>query len=119
MHLRIPEDLKNRPLNICIDYKPKKIARAFNDKHIQYISEGGDEEIPIEKYLKNIRPYLHDMLNDLRKTGGQNIHRIMKINLMSSKCLIHSRSYKEEIMTRFDTEELIQELLNRFCIGIK
>lgn len=35
------------------------------------------------------------------------------------KCLINSKSYKEEIMTRFDTEEPIEELLNHFYIGIK
>ena len=58
------------------------------------------------------------------KTSKWNIQHTMKMNFMSSrdsniKCLINSKSYKEEIMTRFDTEEPIEELLNHFYIGIK
>ena len=36
------------------DYKPKKMAGAFDDKYMEYISEY-NEQLSIQGYLENIR----------------------------------------------------------------
>ena len=54
-----------KPLSIPTDYKPKKIAGFFDDKYIEYESEGS-EALSIEQYLEEIRPYLGNLINDLR-----------------------------------------------------
>ena len=63
------------------DYKPKKIAGAFNDKYVKYKSEG-DEQLSVEEYIQNIGPHLQDKINDLRKSHGWKIQLIMRINSM-------------------------------------
>lgn len=47
------------------DYKPTNIEGTFDDKYIKHKSEG-NEEPTITEYLEN-RPYLHDMIDNLKK----------------------------------------------------
>lgn len=51
--------------NISKDCQPKHIAGVFDDK---YKSED-DEQLTIEEFLEIVRLYLHDMINDLKKSG--------------------------------------------------
>lgn len=51
--------------NISKDCQPKYIAGVFDDK---YKSED-DEQLTIEEFLEIVRLYLHDMINDLKKSG--------------------------------------------------
>ena len=53
---------REKPVNISKDYKPKEIAGVFDDNCIKYKSEG-DEQLSIEKYLKNIIPCQCDMID--------------------------------------------------------
>ena len=60
------------------------------------------------------------MISDLKKSGEWKIHLTMKMNFMSSKYsnekrLMYPKSDNEEVMTGFDTDELIEKL----CKGIK
>ena len=68
------------------------------------------------------------MINDLKRSGEWKVHLTMKMNFMSlkdrdAKCLMHSKSYNEEIMNTFDTEETIEELfhslLHRHQVGLE
>ena len=43
---------KHPPLSIQKDYKPNRIAWTFNDKYIEYKSEG--EKLTVGQYLENI-----------------------------------------------------------------
>lgn len=43
--------------------KPKKFTGAFDYK---YIKCKGDEQVIIVEYFEKIRPYLRDMINDLK-----------------------------------------------------
>lgn len=63
--------------------------------------------------------YLCDWINNLKNSGTWKIHLTMKMKFMllkdsDEKCRKHSKSDTKETMTGFDTEELIQELLNHF-----
>ena len=49
------------------------------------VSSNGNEKPSIEQYLEKIRPYLGDMIDDLRISGIQNNNLSMNINFISSK----------------------------------
>ena len=53
----MPTVNKDKLENTPQDYKPKKIAVVFNDKYIDYKSEGS-EKLLIEQYFKNMKTYL-------------------------------------------------------------
>ena len=56
----------------------KKINGTCDDKYIDYKSKG-DENTSIEQCLKKIRPYLGNMIDDLRASGEWKIHITKKI----------------------------------------
>ena len=52
-------------------YEPVRIGNAFRSNNIKYESNGDkDKTLPIEEYLNEIRPYLSNIINNL-KTQGQ------------------------------------------------
>ena len=87
----LPRPIKHKPFikidefeSIHEDYKTKKIAGAFNDKHIDYKSEGS-EKLTIKQYFKKIKPYLGNLIDEFKKFGKLKIHLAMKVSLMPSK----------------------------------
>ena len=113
-----PKLKKLPPPNIPKDCKLKKNAGVFDDKYIQYKSEG-DEKLTMEQYLQKIRPYLHDVIGNLKTSGKWKIDPSMNITVMSSKdsgekLLMHSKSGKRQVMFGFDTEEIFVDFLNFF-----
>ena len=64
-------------------YKAIITDGAFNNNYLQYESLGGkdkDKNLSIKEYLHMIRPYLSDIINNLKSQG---------------KWRIHSREFKE------------------------
>ena len=51
-------------------FKPKKTDEGFaggRNNYTEYIREGDDNKnLSLEKYLEIIRPYLNDLINDLK-----------------------------------------------------
>ena len=63
-------------------YKPIINNGAFNNNYIQYESIGGkdkDKNISLKKYLRMIRPYLSDIINNHKTQGKWRIHSGTKI----------------------------------------
>ena len=50
------------------DHKPKEIAGAFDDNCIEYEC-GSDEKLTVKDYLGKVRPYLQDIIDDLKTFG--------------------------------------------------
>ena len=50
-----------KPLSIPKDYKPRKIVGTYDNKYIEYKSEG-HEQLSIEEQLENITIHLSDMI---------------------------------------------------------
>ena len=80
------------------------------------------------QYLENLRPYLGNMIDDLKASSKQKIHLIMKINLVSSinnddKQLMHSKSDNIEIIIGNKTDQVINKLfkslLTRYQLGLE
>ena len=55
-----------------------KTKHAFNDDYIQYESRGDkDNNLMLAEYLKIIRPYLRDMIDNHKTHSEWKIHLIM------------------------------------------
>ena len=55
------------------------MADTFDDKYLEYKSKV-DEKHSIEQYHQTIRPYLRDMIVNLRTSGEWKIHLTMNID---------------------------------------
>ena len=92
------------------DYKPEKVAGASleHGNYVEYKSEV-NEQLLIDEYFQNTRPYLRDKMNDLTTSGKCEIQLIMKITFVSSKYsgekrLVYCKSNNKEIMIGFDID---------------
>ena len=67
-------------------YKPVRVGNFHNKNYIEYES-GGDRNkaLSIEGYLKKIRPYLKDIINNLQKFDAWKIQLTVAINFVSPK----------------------------------
>ena len=84
-------------------YEPARIGNAFSRNCIEYESNGDKEKtLWIEEYLEKIRPYLSNMINDLKMQGELKIQTIAIIfnssNDTNETRTIHSNSDNMEIM---------------------
>ena len=118
-------------------YKPIIVKSAFDDSYIQYESsrEKG-KNLSIKKYLKMIKPYLSDLINNhkthglvryhsgnkswLEETSSEwKIQLTIAINFTSSKDsdetrTIHTKSNNVETMIGSETNEIIKDLFESF-----
>ena len=100
------------------------------------VRETKDKNLSIKRYLKMIKPYLSDLINNykthgfvryhsgnkswLEKTSSEwKIQLTMAINFISSKDsdetrTIHTKSNNVEIMIGSDTNEIIKDLFESF-----
>ena len=105
-------------------YKPTLVKRDYNNNYIQNESKG-DKILTVKEYFDLIEPYLADMINDYKSKGKWKIQLTAEINFTSLKAdsdktrIMHTKSDNAEIMIGSDTNEVILELVNRFCRDIK
>ena len=67
-----------------------RFDNAFSSNCIEYKSNGDkDKTLSIHDDLDEIKPYLSDIINDLKTQGKWKIHLTMAINFFSSKDLDH------------------------------
>ena len=77
-------------------YEPIRISNAFCSNYIKYESNRyKDKTLSIEEYLDKIRPYLSNMINNLKTQVEWKIQLTMVISLISSKdsnetCTMHT-----------------------------
>ena len=69
------------------------------------------------KNIFKIRPYLGDIINDLKQSETSKIQLIITISFISSKdnndeeCVMHSKSDNVEIMISDEADEVIKNFL--------
>ena len=48
-------------------YKPVRVSNLWSNNYIEYESKGDrNKTLPVEEYLNKIRPYLKDIINNLK-----------------------------------------------------
>ena len=118
-------------------YEQITVKIAFDGNYIQYESKGDKgKNLSIKRYLKMIKPYLSDLINNhkthgsaryhsgnkswLEKTSSKwKIHLTMTINFLSSKDsdetrTMHTKSNNVEIMIGSETNQIIKSLFESF-----
>ena len=99
-------------------YKPVRLNNFWSNNYIEYKSNGDKNRIiSVKEYLDKIRPYLKDIINDLKKPDTQKTQLKITINFVSSKdndeeCVMHSKRNNIEIMISHDVDEVIKKLFD-------
>ena len=100
-------------------YKLILVKSSYNNNYIQYESKG-DKILTLKEYLALIEQYLRKLINDYKNKSEWKIQLIAEINFISLKTnsdetrIMYTKSDNEEIMIGSDTDEIIEEFLNRF-----
>ena len=118
-------------------YEPILVKRAFDGNYIQYESKGDKgKNLSIKRYLKMIKPYLSNLIDNHKTHGLVRYHSgeksweeetssewkiqlTMAINFISSKGsdetrIMHRKSNNVEIMVSSETIEVIEDLFKSF-----
>ena len=104
-----------KDLYSILNYKPILIKTRFDNNYLEYGSEGSDSLSLIE-YLDLIKPYLEDLINEMKNKREWKLQLTAKISFVSSKpgsnetCLIYNRSDVIEFINGSETEEIIEFL---------
>ena len=96
-------------------YKPVRLSNFRSNNYIEVESNGDrSKTLSVEEYLDKIRPYLKDILNNLKKLGPQKIPLITANNFISfldndEECVRYSKSENIEIMINDEADETTKE----------
>ena len=96
-------------------YEPVRASNFWSNNYIEYKSKDHrNKTLSVKEYLNNIRPYLKDVVNNLKKSDTWKIQLTIAVNFISSKDnheerVKHSKSDKTEIMINDRTYEVIKE----------
>ena len=94
-------------------------------KLIDYESNGDrNKTLSVEEYLNKIRPYLKDIINNLKKSDTWKIQLTIANNFISSidndeERVMHSKSDNIEIMINDEANDVIKNLLIHSKTDIK
>ena len=106
-------------------YKPVTVNNFWSNNYIEYKSnDDTSKALSVKEYLDKIRPYLKDIINDLKKSGTWKIQLTITINFIFSKDdndeehVMHSKRDNIEIMISDEADEFIEKrfdsLKNRY-----
>ena len=94
-------------------YKPVRVNNFWIKNYIEYESNSErNKTLPVEEYLKKIRPYLKD-INNLEKPDTWKIQLAIANNFISSidndeERVMHSKSDDKETMINDEADEVIK-----------
>ena len=110
-------------------YKPVTVGNIWSNSYIEYESNGDrNKTLLVEEYLNTIRPYVKDIITNIKKSDRWKIQLTISINFISSKDndeepVMHSESDNIEFMVNDQVGEVIEalfeSLLNRYQIRLE
>ena len=110
--------------------KPIKVVNAFNSNYIEFESNNDmNKSLSVKENLNNIRPYLSDLINDLKTQGKWKIELTVEIGFMpsedsedskyfkdSKETILHRQSNNSETMV---SNEIIKQLFAKISRRIR
>ena len=93
-------------------YKPVRVSNFCSNSYIEYESNGDrNKTLSLEEYLNRIRPYLKDIINNLKKSGTWKIQLTIANNFISfadndEERVMHSKSNDIELMLNDEADEV-------------
>ena len=103
-----------------IYYEPRKIKGAFGGNYVEYESNGDTDEISlIEGYLKKIRPYLSDIIDEHKDGWKIQLAAEMAFSTVSEKDSeklhpIYMHSDNSKVYIGSETSEVVNKLFKSF-----
>ena len=88
-------------------YKPVRASNSWSNNYIEYESKGHKNiTISVEKYHNKIRPYLKDIINNLKKSDKWKIQLTIAVKFISSRNnneerIMDSKSDNIKIMSKW------------------
>ena len=116
------EDNANYELDKLFDdniyYKPIQTKRAFYENYTLYESNG-DNISSLYEYFAKIKPYLSTLIDFYKEQGEYKAQPSMQIKFISvvdntESQIMHSKSDNVEIMSGYDTDNVINMLIDTF-----
>ena len=95
--------------------KPVRLSNFWSNNYIEVESNGDrSKTLSVEEYFDKIRPYLKDILNNLKKPCPWKIPLITVNNFISfldndEECVMYSKSENIEIMINDEADEATKE----------
>ena len=101
-------------------YKPVRVSNFWSNNYIEYQNNSDkNKTLSVEEYLNKIRPYLKDIMNNLKKSDTRKIQLAIANTFISSidnneERVMHSKSDNMETMINDESDEVIKELFDSF-----
>ena len=95
-------------------YEPVRVSNFWSNNYIKYNSNGDRNKTQsVWEYLNEIRPYLKDIINKLKKSDRWKVQLTIANNVISSidndeERVIHSKCSNIEIMVNDEADEVIK-----------
>ena len=117
---RILRDIKNISVHEEEENfrKPVRVSKFWGNNYIEYESNcDSNKTLSVEKYPNKIRPYLKDIINNLKKSEAWKIQLAIANSFISSinndeEGVMHSKSDNIEVMINDEVDKVIKELFD-------
>ena len=110
--IKILFEYEEKEENFC---KPVRLSNFWSNNYIEYKSNGDrNRTLSLEEYPNKTRPYLNDIINNLKKSDSQKIQLTTANNFISSienheERVMHSKCDNMEIVIKDKADEVIQK----------
>ena len=110
--IKILFEYEEKEENFC---KPVRVSNFWNKNYIEYESDGDrTKTLSVEEYPNKTRPYLKDIINNLKKSYSWKIQLTTANNFISSienheERVMHSKCDNMEIVIKDKADEVIQK----------
>ena len=97
-----------------IYYKLVRVINFWSNNYIEYENNSNrNKTLSLEEYLNKIRPYLKDIINNLKKSDKQKIQLAISINSISfidndEERVMHLKGNNIEIMMNDEADKVIK-----------
>ena len=98
-------NIRNLFENKEIYYKPVRVSNFWSNNYIEYERNGDrNKTLSVEEYLNKIRPYLKEIINNLKKFDMWKI----QLTIANNFIFTHAKSDNIEIMINNEADEVIE-----------
>ena len=110
--IKILFEYEEKEENFC---KPVRVSNFWNKNYIEYESDGDrTKTLSVEEYPNKTRPYLKDIINNLKNSYSWKIQLTTANNFISSienheERVMHSKCDNMEIIIKDKADEVIQK----------
>ena len=98
-------------------YKLTRVGNFWYNNYIEYESNSDkNRNLSLDEYLNKIKPFLRNIIIDLKNSDTWKIQLTITISFISSKdAIIQSRSNNIKLTSYNDANEVIDKIFDQLC----